>query len=397
MADDIARFFDVSETPSTPDAPKAPNPSEPKTNLKPPAVEVPQKTLRPSDEADNRKVDEFGPNDYIVALAVSPMDQLVAIVSAPSSSKEQLQIWNSATGELVSTLAENVNYSRDITWSQDGNSIFLREQSRVLEFHVPSGQRRVHILNRSDLTFLQLQTNDLKWVGLPFPTKFPFEDAESHFQNLADKYVLDNFGYFIKFKKKERKSKSLSLSPDEVDARRAERAQRININEKATSCVQPIGNLQLGTKFGLAALYDSSGFCIWDLNSGEPIRVVSRVQEDQVRSANVSSDGNLIAIGLQSGDLEIWDAINWKLLRTLSGHKSAVTSLAFDGTGQGLVSGGDDGRVNIWNILNGIEVVRYSGNDNGGVGHVAFTSENKKVLSTTYMVDVWPALLGAPN
>lgn len=352
-----------------------------------------QKTQKPLNVDVNTQpinVHEFGPNEYIVVTAVSPVDPYVAIVSAPNSSKEKLEIWNYQTGSLVSTLAENINYSRALKWTSDGRSLFLREQSRVLEFHIPSNQRQVHISNHSELSFIQLQAGRLHWIGLPYPTKFQLPEQKNPFRNSLGEYQLDNFNYFQTVEKRERKSKSLSLSPAEIRASRAVRDQQSRIFQTATACLQPSGNMKLG-KTNQAALYNDNGFCIWNSNSGEPIRVVLRNRSSQIRSVSVSLDGNFAALGLRSGDLEIWDVNTWKVLRTLSGHKSDIVSVAFSNDSRKLVSGGDDGRVIVWDILSGNEIIRHQGNDNGSIGDVSFISNDENVLSTTYTVKIWAA------
>lgn len=341
-------------------------------------------------------VDKFGPDELVFALAVSPIEPHVAIVTSPSSPKDKLSIWDYRTGTLIAMLAENLRHVSTTKWSADGRSIFVREQTRVLEFHVASGRRRIHIENAPDTTFMHINENTLTWVGLPYPRKTPISDIPSQFAMLRKNYQLDSFGYF-KLKPPKSKKKggySLSVTPEEVRANHEARAreQRFRKYGSETSvCERPRGNLKLGLNGETAVLYDFHSFCVWNTVKGEPLQVIRRIRREQINAAAVSRDGATLALGAESGDIEIWDSNKWTLLRILSGHNAGVASVAFSPDGSMLVSGGasGDGRVIIWDILRGSVLEKHVSQVDGGAGKVAFTQDGKAVLSGRYGVRVW--------
>lgn len=65
----------------------------------------------------------------------------------------------------------------------------------------------------------------------------------------------------------------------------------------------------------------------------------------------VSPDEKLIALGLSSGSIALYDSVTLAPKVTLSGHAGAVNALAFGGpNGSRLVSAGEDGLLIVWQV-----------------------------------------------
>ena len=78
----------------------------------------------------------------------------------------------------------------------------------------------------------------------------------------------------------------------------------------------------------------------------------------------VSCWKGLIAAGLESGDIIIFDAITGVHMSVLSCHTGEVNSLAFSLDGTFLVSGSDDFTVNLWDIQTGGVIKTFHGHTN---------------------------------
>lgn len=74
-------------------------------------------------------------------------------------------------------------------------------------------------------------------------------------------------------------------------------------------------------------------------------------------SVQYSLDGDMLAVGLQSGDIQLWRVSNWQLESTLSGHTNRVSRILFSPNHQQLISASYDLNIIIWDLASG-EIVK---------------------------------------
>ncbi|KAI4316647.1 hypothetical protein L6164_024607 [Bauhinia variegata] len=77
--------------------------------------------------------------------------------------------------------------------------------------------------------------------------------------------------------------------------------------------------------------------------------------------------------------VKLWDVESGKVLRTLSGHRDPVYSVAFSPNGDYLASGSMDKCMHIWSVKEGKIVKTYSGN--GGIFEVSWNKDGDKVAA----------------
>jgi len=63
-----------------------------------------------------------------------------------------------------------------------------------------------------------------------------------------------------------------------------------------------------------------------------------------------SPDGQTLASGCYDKTIKLWNLATGKELRTLNGHTDYVDSVAFSPDGQTLASGSADGTIKIWGM-----------------------------------------------
>ena len=79
----------------------------------------------------------------------------------------------------------------------------------------------------------------------------------------------------------------------------------------------------------------------------------------------------------------------------LEGHTDSVSSVAFSPDGKQVMSGSDDGMVQLWDVATGAPLQMLKGHT-GWVSSVAFSPDSKQVMSGSgnQTVQLWDVAMG---
>src|SRR5262249_43662290 len=114
---------------------------------------------------------------------------------------------------------------------------------------------------------------------------------------------------------------------------------------------------------GFTAIVIASGVFIWASfcrAEGLKKRKTLPKQEVGVWSIAISPDGRMLATGMQSGEIKLWEIASGKERTVLRKHNHGVVSLAFSPDGQVLASGGRDKAVKLWDLVAGKNTATWS-------------------------------------
>ncbi len=157
---------------------------------------------------------------------------------------------------------------------------------------------------------------------------------------------------------------------------------------------------------------------IWDVVSGQELKSLTG-HTNAVISVTFSPDGKLIASSSGSGNIalkswikrnvgaqdnliendeatiKLWDARTGKMLNSLSGHSSAIASVAFSPDGKILASGDWEGRIKLWGVRTGKELKTLSAHSEL-VQSVVFSPDGKSLASagSDNLIKVWDTTRG---
>jgi len=88
-----------------------------------------------------------------------------------------------------------------------------------------------------------------------------------------------------------------------------------------------------------------------DLGTGKKPVTLKRYTDDESTSCmKISPNGKILALGLENGDIRLWDAEKDKAIATLNGHTGMVRTLAFSANSKMLASGSNDKTVMLWEL-----------------------------------------------
>lgn len=118
---------------------------------------------------------------------------------------------------------------------------------------------------------------------------------------------------------------------------------------------------------------------LWNANNGELLRTL-KGHKEMVRPLAFSSDGKTLVSGSDDDTLRTWDANTGRMLRTLSGHSNDVKSVAISRDGKMIASGSKDSSVRLWDAETGRFLPTLRGHY-WEVKGVAISADGKTVAS----------------
>jgi DNA-binding beta-propeller fold protein YncE len=99
-----------------------------------------------------------------------------------------------------------------------------------------------------------------------------------------------------------------------------------------------------------------------------------------VTSVAYSPDGTYLLSGGEDGTVKLWETATGREVRTFTGHRAGVTSVAFSPDGATAVSGSNDSTLRLWDVTSGHEL-RATDRLGWKIAGVAFSADGKFVAS----------------
>jgi WD40 repeat protein len=133
---------------------------------------------------------------------------------------------------------------------------------------------------------------------------------------------------------------------------------------------------------------------VFQTQTGAVERTLDRSRVGYVRSITFSPDGRFLATGGADkklhGQAKLWDARTGQLLRTLVGHPSGITAVAWMHNSRRLATAGADGTVKVWDTGTGDDLVTLRAHLGSAVS-VAFSADGTRLASAGEdgLIKVW--------
>jgi periodic tryptophan protein 2 len=132
--------------------------------------------------------------------------------------------------------------------------------------------------------------------------------------------------------------------------------------------------LVIGFDSGLFALYEMPGFnCIHTLS----------ISQAAIQTIAINSTGAWIAFGSEKlGQLLVWEWKSEGYILRQQGHYSQVNTLCYTADGQTIITGGEDGKVKLWNTSTGFCFITFP-QHTAPITGVSYCASNNIVLSSS--------------
>lgn len=134
---------------------------------------------------------------------------------------------------------------------------------------------------------------------------------------------------------------------------------------------------------------------LWDLATGQTIRVFSG-HPGPVEQVAFSPDGKfLLTAGEEDGTARLWDVASGETVQVFSGHTGGVAYIAFSPDGKTIATAGGDPTARIWDVATGQTL--HALTHNGPFSGLAFSPDGKYLLTGTEAgtAQIWDALTGS--
>ena len=127
----------------------------------------------------------------------------------------------------------------------------------------------------------------------------------------------------------------------------------------------------------------SEALRFWDLQDGARMNPLADAPAEGVQSVVFSPNGKWLALGMQNGQVSIWNFVTGRLSYSFQAHTNTVHALCFSHDGNLLASGGDDHRVVLYGVRQRRRIAHLDGHTLGVFG-LAFAPDNKTLVSTSW-------------
>lgn len=123
-------------------------------------------------------------------------------------------------------------------------------------------------------------------------------------------------------------------------------------------------------------------FGLWEMPSFTNIHTLS-ISQEKISSVAINASGEWLAFGASKlGQLLVWEWQSESYVLKQQGHFFDMNTLSFSSDGQNVATGGDDGKIKIWNVTSGFCFVTFS-DHTSSISAVEFAKQGQVLFSAS--------------
>lgn len=263
--------------------------------------------------------------------------------SLVSGSDDKIRIWNATTGELKSTITDDIiDANNYLTFSSDGVLYCISGNGIISLWDI--GTRKIQNTIHGPI--------DNVWGTAISPDKKIVAMGSGELD--GNIYLSDINTGQLKYK--------LSGHSGDVN--------------KLTFC--PNGMILASTS------YVDTTIRLWDVNTGKHIRTFTEHTSDII-ALEFTSDGKTLTSASKDGSIRFWDVDTGNLKHIIAGYADYVYSMTITPDEKIIASGYRDGAIRYWNLESGSLIKTLNDNYPDVVMSMEFTPDGKTLISGNNM------------
>lgn len=128
--------------------------------------------------------------------------------------------------------------------------------------------------------------------------------------------------------------------------------------------------------------FSSGVFGLWEMPSFSNVHTLS-ISQEKISSVAINQSGEWLAFGARKlGQLLVWEWQSESYVLKQQGHYFDMNTLSYAPDGQNVATGGDDGKVKVWNTTSGFCFVTFS-EHSAAVSAVDFAKQGQVLFSAS--------------